>query len=114
MNNKFRSTKAGVQICPFFSWTSENIEGLGHRENDVNLTICTHERNPNYHEGNCQEEWCPILKQWPNTETLLGDLQEIMCLNGEEPAGRGCGYGISEAGQLAMKKVIDTYLGIIK
>ena len=179
MNYKFRKTKAGVKICPFFSWTSENIEGLGHQENDVNLTICCHERNPHYHEGNCQGEWCPILEQHPEiklpttptywicpdcgkwdtslvevqlaspehrtyrgvdvgtckgimiplytkeslkiseytkktTEYLLDDLQEIMCLNVEEPAGRGCGYGISEAGQLAMKKVIDNYLGTQK
>ena len=58
---KFRSTKSGVAICPFFIWTSENIEGLGHQENDVNLTFCIHVENPDDYEGNCQEKICPLL-----------------------------------------------------
>lgn len=37
-----RRTKAGLAICPFFTWTSENIEGLGHTEDDVNLIHCIH------------------------------------------------------------------------
>lgn len=60
----FRKTKAGVAICPFFQWTSENIEGQGHSENDVNLTICNHAKNkhPNV-EGNCySESWCPLIQ----------------------------------------------------
>ncbi len=63
MNHNFRTTKAGVTICPFFCWTSEDIERLGQSENDVNLVICQHENNEHQHEGNCQEEYCPILEQ---------------------------------------------------
>ncbi len=37
-----RRTKAGLAICTFFTWTSENIEGLGHTEDDVNLIHCIH------------------------------------------------------------------------
>lgn len=61
--SNFRKTKVGVQICPFFIWTSENIEGLGHTEKDVNLTNCIHPDNPLDLEGNCQEEYCPIIKR---------------------------------------------------
>lgn len=57
----FRSTKAGAAICPFFIWQSENIERLGHTEDDVNLTLCNHPENPNDHEGNCQKELCPLI-----------------------------------------------------
>lgn len=57
-----RKTKAGIAICPFFIWTSENIEGLGHTDDDVNLTFCTHFKNPDNCEGNCQEELCPLIK----------------------------------------------------
>lgn len=59
---KFRQTKSGIAICPFFIWTSENIEKLGHSENDVNLTFCNHPENKNKHEGNCQEDLCPFRK----------------------------------------------------
>ena len=59
----FRTTKAGVTICPFFTWQSENIEGLGHGEDDVNLTYCTHPDNPDDFEGNCSEKLCPLLKE---------------------------------------------------
>ena len=59
----FRKTKSGVAICPFFIWTSENIEGEGHTENDVNLSFCSHPKNPNDFEGNCQEKICPLLKK---------------------------------------------------
>ncbi|KKL87134.1 hypothetical protein LCGC14_1937730 [marine sediment metagenome] len=62
MDTEFKKTKAGIKICPFFGWQSENVEGLGrHEENDVSLTICNHEQNSHQHEGNCQKEWCPIL-----------------------------------------------------
>ena len=59
--SEFCRTKAGLMVCPFFSWTSENIEGLGHQEGDVNLTFCGHPDNPDDHEGNCQEKTCPLL-----------------------------------------------------
>ena len=58
---KFRRTKSGVTICPFFIWTSENIEGLGHIEEDVNLVFCNHPKNKDEHEGNCQEKLCPLM-----------------------------------------------------
>jgi hypothetical protein len=59
---KFRKTKSGIVICPFFIWQSENIEGLGHTEDNVNLTFCNHPKNPNECEGNCQEKLCPLLQ----------------------------------------------------
>ena len=59
---KFRRTKAGITICPFFIWQSENIEGVGHTETDVSLTFCNHPKNPDDYEGNCQEKLCPLLK----------------------------------------------------
>lgn len=59
---KYRKTKSGIAICPFFTWTSENIEGLGRtEENDVSLIHCTHLDNPNLNEGNCQKNLCPLL-----------------------------------------------------
>ena len=58
----FRKTKLGVTICPFFLWTSENIEGLGHTEEDINLAYCNHPDNKNTCEGNCQEDLCPIIE----------------------------------------------------
>jgi len=60
---KYRTTKPGVAICPFFQWTSENIEGLGHSEDDVNLVICCHPDIPTDYEGNCQEKNCPLIKE---------------------------------------------------
>lgn len=60
---KIHKTKAGIAICPFFSWQSENIEGCGrHEENDVNLTYCDHIDNPDDYEGNCQEKYCPLVE----------------------------------------------------
>lgn len=61
--SKFRTTKSGVAICPFFTWTSENIEGLGHTDKDVSLTYCTHFDNPDLYEGNCQENLCPLIER---------------------------------------------------
>lgn len=58
---KFCKTKLGVAVCPFFVWTSENIEGEGHTENDVNLTLCCHPKNLGNYEGNCQEKLCPLM-----------------------------------------------------
>ena len=58
----FRKTKAGVAICPFFIWDGENIEGLGHSEDDVSLVFCNHPKNEDGYEGNCQEFFCPLLK----------------------------------------------------
>jgi hypothetical protein len=61
--SEFRKTKAGVAICPFFGWTSENIEGLGHTEEDVDLVHCAHPENPAHDddfEGNCRERLCPL------------------------------------------------------
>lgn len=59
----YHRTKTGIAICPYFIWQSENIEGLGHSEDDINLTFCNHIKNPDNCEGNCQEKWCPLLKQ---------------------------------------------------
>lgn len=59
--SEFLKTKAGIAICPHFTWISENIEGLGHSENDVNLTHCTHPGNLEDYEGNCQEKNCPFI-----------------------------------------------------
>jgi len=56
---KFRKTKAGLAICPFLIWTSEYREE--HTEIDVNLTFCSHHKNPDNCEGNCQEKICPLL-----------------------------------------------------
>lgn len=58
---RFRKTKAGITICPFFIWTSEDI--YNHNENDVNLAFCNHKDNKNECEGNCSEEHCPLLKE---------------------------------------------------
>jgi len=57
----FQKTKKGIAICPYFIWTSEDIEGLGQTEDDVNLVYCTHPLNPNDNEGNCQSLTCPIV-----------------------------------------------------
>lgn len=57
----FRKIKSGVAICPFFIWTSKNIERLRHTENDVNLVFCNHPKNKNDYEGNCQEKLCPLM-----------------------------------------------------
>ena len=63
MNYQFRATKTGVRICPFFIWTSEDVEGLGHQEDDVNLTFCNHAGNKVDTEGNCQEALCPLIQE---------------------------------------------------
>lgn len=63
--NNIRRTKPGIAICPFFTWTSEDIERTGHNENDVNLTHCTHKANKHDHEGNCCEPDCPLLESEP-------------------------------------------------
>jgi len=60
---KFRKTKSGITICPFFIWQSENIEGEGHAEDDVNLVFCNHPENKDEYEGNCQENLCPLKNQ---------------------------------------------------
>ena len=60
---RFRKTKSGVAICPFYIWTSENIEGEGHTENDVSLVFCGHAKNKEDTEGNCREEICPLLEK---------------------------------------------------
>ncbi len=59
---KFRKTKSGVAICPFFIWTSEN-QHESQSENDVNLTFCDHPENLDKCEGNCQEKLCPLQKR---------------------------------------------------
>jgi len=59
----YRKTQPGVAICPFFGWASENIEGLGHSEDDVSLTLCLHSRNADKQEGNCREEICPVIRE---------------------------------------------------
>lgn len=66
---QFRSTKPGVAICPFFTWTSENIEGEGHTTQDVNLTYCVHPSNSDKYEGNCQEKLCPLMRRSKNGTT---------------------------------------------
>ena len=60
---QYQKTKHGLAICPFFIWQSENVEGRGHIETDVNLTFCNHTKNPKDCEGNCQEEYCPLIKK---------------------------------------------------
>ena len=62
MMSEYRRAKSGIAICPYIIWTSENIEGLGHSENDVSLVFCSHPKNPDNFEGNCQEELCPLIK----------------------------------------------------
>ena len=62
---RFRKIKSGIAICPFLIWTSENIEGLGHTEEDVNLIFCTHFENPDSYEGNCRKEICPLMIKTP-------------------------------------------------
>ena len=49
---RFRKTKSGVAICPFFIWTSE-YKSMSHDEDDVNLSFCDHPENPDAYEGNC-------------------------------------------------------------
>ena len=61
-------TKTGIAICPYFIWQSENIEGLGHREDDVTLIFCNHPKNQCDSEGNCQENWCPLIEQKKSKE----------------------------------------------
>lgn len=56
---KFRKTKNRIAICPFFTWTSENIRE--HTEKDVSLIHCSHLDNPDLYEGNCQKNLCPLL-----------------------------------------------------
>ena len=68
MMSKFRTTKNRIPICPYFIWTSENIEGLGQQENDVNLTFCSHFDNTENYEGNCQEELCPLIQTIGNAQ----------------------------------------------
>lgn len=68
----YRKTKHGVAICPFFTWTSENIEGCGHTETDVNLVHCTHPDNPNDREGNCVLRLCPLSFPQPKEVTKIG------------------------------------------
>lgn len=62
--SEFRKTKAGVQICPFFIWRSENIRE--HTEKDVSLAFCTHPDNQDDYEGNCQKDLCPLVKAKKN------------------------------------------------
>ena len=61
--SNFRKTKPGVAICPFFGWTSEGLAPEGHSENDVNLSFCSHSKNEDKYEGNCQKLLCPLLKE---------------------------------------------------
>lgn len=70
--NIYRHTKPGVAICPFFTWTSENIgdPDKSSKENDVNLTHCVHQNNPNRLEGNCCEKLCPLVSR-PSLNTSL-------------------------------------------
>ena len=63
---EFRTTKAGIAICPFFIWQSENIGepiGADSAENDVSLIFCNHPKNIHDHEGNCYEDRCPLLQE---------------------------------------------------
>ena len=58
---KFRETKTGLPICPYFLWQSES-----HREDDsdesISICFCNHPENPSECEGNCEKEICPLLK----------------------------------------------------
>ncbi len=42
-----------------------------------------------------------------NAEEIAEEICEILCENAEEPAGRGCGYGITEDGQDELKAFIE-------
>ena len=44
------------------------------------------------------------------TNDLLDNLEEILCYNIEEPAGRGCGYGITSQGQKEMYEFVKNFL----
>ena len=78
--SEFCKTKHGVAICPFFGWQSENIEGLGHSEDDVDLTFCSHPKNPNDCEGNCNPGDCPLV-----VEKLPPGLVGDVLIDGFEP-----------------------------
>ena len=63
--SKFRKTKYGLPICPFIIWKSEEYEQT---EFDVSLVFCYHPDNKNDNEGNCQEEFCPLIQTVSSTE----------------------------------------------
>lgn len=58
---KFRKTKVGIAMCPFFIWTSEDV--FNHSEHDVSLAFCNHPNNKDECEGNCSDKQCPLLKE---------------------------------------------------
>ncbi len=94
----FRRTKAGVAICPFFGWQSENIEGLGRQsENDVNLTFCSHPKNIDDCEGNCQPKTCPLLV------TKTKDEKEATCVSPDFRMNVGCGECIQNCDERESK-----------
>ena len=62
--SKFRKTKYGIAICPFFQWQRGEIEGLGQRCDDVSLVICCHKKNTAWdYEGNCTKQLCPLVQE---------------------------------------------------
>lgn len=44
-----------------------------------------------------------------DTEQIIDEIQEIICQEIDEPAGSGCGYGLTEEGQINLKTFIETY-----
>lgn len=60
---EFLSTEHGAAICPFFTWQSERHLVDGNHLNNISLVHCIHPANPDDFEGNCQEEYCPLLKE---------------------------------------------------
>jgi len=54
---KFRETKAGFPICPYFIWQSEYGS-----DDSISISFCNHPKNPDECEGNCRKELCPLLK----------------------------------------------------
>lgn len=81
---KFRKTKTGIAICPFFIWN------------------CIHPKNvESYYEGNCQEKLCPLSegsnKRAFATESVL--LVEMLIddfIHAGHPVCPGCGVYIDE------------------
>ena len=54
---KFRETKTGFPICPYFIWKSEHDS-----DENISICFCSHSENPDEYESNCQKEICPLLK----------------------------------------------------
>ena len=54
---KFKKTKTGFPICPYFIWEYEYDS-----PESISICFCNHVDNPDDYEGNCQKKLCPLLK----------------------------------------------------